>query len=145
MKVPLSTYLPGNRPGIGNWLLRPHEVLEDALRDSLTANDHYGSGTDLASTTADIAAVRTILAELEPSSTRLRAPIFVSNAEANSSRHRMRSNGPRQRRGVPVTDLPARQREQIDADAGAAAETLRADPGPADQHWIELTRLTRRR
>ena len=60
MKVPLSTYLPATATGIGNWLLRPHEVLEDALRDSLTADDDYGSGTDLASITADVAAVRTL-------------------------------------------------------------------------------------
>ncbi len=128
MKAPLATYLPATAAGIGNWLLRPHEVLEDALRDSLTADDNYGSGTDLASITADIAAVRTMLAELKPSIDPV-APHLVANASAelDALMHAInatRANGA----WVPVTDLPARQREQIDADAGAAAETLAPVP-----------------
>jgi hypothetical protein len=128
MNTPLPTYLPATAAGIGNWLLRPHEVLEDALRDSLTADDNYGSGTDLASITADIAAVRTMLAELKPSIDPV-APDLVANASAELDSltraiDATRANGA----WVPVAELPARQREQIDADAGAAAETLAPVP-----------------
>jgi hypothetical protein len=128
MKAPLPTYLPATAAGIGNWLLRPHEVLEDALRDSLTADDNYGSGTDLASITADIAAVRTMLAELKPSIDPV-APHLVANASAEldslmSAIGATRVNGA----WVSVEDLPTRQREQIDADAAAAAETLAPIP-----------------
>jgi hypothetical protein len=128
MKEPLQTYLPATAAGIGNWLLRPHEVLEDAVRDSLTADDNYGSGTDLASITADVAAVRTMLAELKPSIDPV-APHLVANATAELDAltraiDATRANGA----WVPVADLPARQREQIDADAGASAETLAPIP-----------------
>lgn len=78
-KAPLSTYLPATTTGIGSWLLRPHEVLEDALRDSLTADDDYGSGTGLASITADVAAVRELLSEIKPGLIRL-APGLDSRA-----------------------------------------------------------------
>ena len=126
--VPLSTYLPATPTGIGNWLLRPHEALEDALRDSLTADDDYGSGTDLASITADVAAVRTLLSELAPllhpvaphllsqASTELDSLIAAIDAtHANDN-------------GVSIKDLPLRQRQQVDADVGAALETLAQIP-----------------
>jgi len=128
VKVPLSTYLPATATGIGNWLLRPHEVLEDALRDSLTANDDDGSGTDLASITADVAAVRELLRVLEPSLDPL-APHLLRHAtgeldaliDAIDATH---ANGA----WVSIEDLPTRQRQQIDADVGAALETLAPIP-----------------
>jgi len=123
-KVPLSTYLPATATGIGNWLLRPHEVLEDALRDSLTANDDYGSGTDLASITADVTAVRQLLSELAPT-VDLVAPHLLANARAEldaliGTIDANRVNGA----WVSVQNLPVRQRQQVDADVGAALETL---------------------
>jgi len=127
-KVPLSTYLPATPTGIANWLVRPHEVLEDALRDSLTADDDYGSGTDLASTTADVAAVRALLGELKPAIDPV-APHLVGNAGAEldgltSAIDATRADGA----SNSLQDLPARQREQIDADVGAALETLAPIP-----------------
>jgi iron uptake system EfeUOB component EfeO/EfeM len=128
MKVPLSTYLPATATGIGNWLLRPHEVLEDALRDSLTADDDYGSGTDLASITADAAAVRVMLHELQPGLD-LFAPHLVGDAsdELDSligAIDATRASGA----WVSVGNLAVRQRQQIDADVGAALETLAPIP-----------------
>jgi hypothetical protein len=128
VKVPLSTYLPATAGGIANWLLRPHEVLEDALRDSLTADDDYGSGTDLASITADVAGVREMLRELEPGLV-LFAPRLVVDARAElgaliGAIDATRVNGA----WVPVENLPTRQRELIDADVGAALETLAPIP-----------------
>ena len=131
MRTPLPTYLPATAAGIGNWLLRPHEVLEDAVRDSLTADDDYGSGTELASITADVAAVRTMLAELKPSIDPV-APRLVANAttELDSLTRAIDATRAHGANGgwVAVANLPARQREQIDADTGAAAETLAPIP-----------------
>ncbi len=126
--TPLSSYLPANATGIGNWLLRPHEVMEDAIRDSLTADDDYGSGTDLASLTADVAAVRAMLSELAPQLDPL-APGLRRRAGGQldaliSAIDTTRVNGA----WVSVENLPARQREQVDADADAAAETLAPIP-----------------
>jgi hypothetical protein len=126
--APLSTYLPADANGVGSWLLRPHEVFEDALRDSLTGNDDYGSGTSLASVTADVAAVRTMLAELRPGLD-LFAPGLVGSAysrldELGRALRATRVNGA----WVPVASVGIRQREQVDADLGAALETLARIP-----------------
>lgn len=128
MKVPLSTYLPATATGIGNWLLRPHEVFEDALRDSLTTDDDYGSRTDLASITADVRAVRTMLRELAPAIDPV-APHLVDDATAEldaltGAIDATHVKGP----WTSVRDLPIRQRQQIDADVGAALETLAPIP-----------------
>ena len=128
MKVPLSNYLPATATGIGNWLLRPHEVLEDALRDSLTADDDYGSDTDFASIAADVAAVRTMLGELGPAIDPV-SPHLITNARAELDALIARDRrDPRNGGRVSIQDLPVRQREQVDADVGAALETLAPIP-----------------
>ena len=128
MKVPLSSYLPATATGIGNWLLRPHEVLEDALRDSLTTNDDYGSGTDLASLTADVTAVRKMLNELQPG-LHLFAPHLLDIARAELAALLQAIDGTRVNGAwTSIQDLPPRQRQQLDADAGAVLETLAPIP-----------------
>ena len=124
LKVPLSKYLPATATGVGNWLLRPHEVLEDALRDSLTADDDYGSGTDLASITADIAAVRLMLSELRPG-INLFAPHLISDSRSELDALSRAIDASRAG-GVSrsIEHLPIRQRQQIDADVDDALETL---------------------
>jgi hypothetical protein len=126
--VPLSTYLPATATAIGNWVLRPHEVLEDALRDSLTADDDYGSGTDLASLTADVAAVRELLSVLAPTLDPL-APRLISLATRQLDTLSAAITATRSGGGwVSIEDLPTRQRQQVDADVGAALETLAPIP-----------------
>jgi hypothetical protein len=49
----IAADLPVDAASLSAWTHRSHEVLEDALRDSLTGDDDYGSATDLASVTAD--------------------------------------------------------------------------------------------
>ncbi|MGH2881798.1 MAG: iron uptake transporter permease EfeU, partial [Solirubrobacteraceae bacterium] len=103
-------------------------VLEDALRDSLTGDDDYGSHTDLASIAADVAAVRTMLGELNPAIDPV-APQLSGNAGAEldaltSAIEATRAHGAR----LSVQDLPVRQRQQVDADVGAALETLAPIP-----------------
>ncbi len=124
MAAPLNSYLPATPTGIASWVLRPHEVLEDADRDTLTANDDYGSGTGLASLSADVDAVRVMLSELEPTLEPL-APHMIEAAGGeldalDNAIDATRVNGT----WVSVEDLPVRQRQQVDADLGAALETL---------------------
>ncbi len=128
MKAPLTTYLPATATGLGNWLLRPHEVLEDALRDSLSADDDSGSHSDLVSVGADVTAVRTMLGELAPAINPV-APQLVGDARAEldalSSAIQATGAGGR---SISIQNLPTRQRQQIDADVGAALETLAPIP-----------------
>lgn len=129
MSSPLGSYLPVTTSGIGNWLLRPHEVLEDALRDSLTADDDYGSGTDLASITADVVAVRVLLRELAPQ-VNLIAPHLIptATAELNALRSAINATRVAGPGWVPLQNLSIRSRQHIDADVDAALETLAPFP-----------------
>jgi iron uptake system EfeUOB component EfeO/EfeM len=126
--IPIGTELPGTGAGIANWVLRPHEVLEDALRDTLTGDDDYGSGTGLASITADVAAVRQLLGLLAPVLDPL-APHLVARANGElgailSVVDQTQINGT----WVAVSDLPALARERVDAAVDAALETLAPVP-----------------
>jgi high-affinity iron transporter len=110
------------------WTLRSHEVLEDALRDSLTGDDDYGSGTDLASVTADVAATREVLHLLAPLISP-RAPYLLGTASGqlralSSAITATQVDG----RWVAVTTVPAAQRERVNAALGAALETLSRVP-----------------
>jgi len=126
--IPLGTELPVTQAGVANWVLRPHEILEDALRDTLTGDDDYGSGTGLASITADVAAVRELLGLLAPVLDPL-APSLVVRANGQLSAvlaavDQTEINGT----WVAVSDLPALARERVDAAVGAALETLAPIP-----------------
>jgi iron uptake system EfeUOB component EfeO/EfeM len=113
---------------VSAWTLRSHEVLEDALRDSLSGDDDYGSGTDLASVTADVAATREVLHLLAPLISP-RAPYLVGTARGqlrtlDAAATATQVDG----RWVAVSALPALARERINAAAGAALETLARVP-----------------
>lgn len=113
--------LPRTKGALNSWVLRCHEILEDAQRDSLSQNDNYGSNTDLASIRADADATREMLSVLagliEP-----RAPGLVATAKrqllaidsALAAAHA---------RTEPA-NLPLRTRQRINATVGAALETL---------------------
>lgn len=110
------------------WTLRSHEVLEDALRDSMTGDDDYGSGTDLASVTADITATREVLRLLTPLITP-RAPYLLGTV-STQIRSLVSAVTATQVDGhwVAVTAIPATRREHINAALGAALETLSRVP-----------------
>jgi len=132
--IPLGTELPVTQAGVANWVLRPHEILEDALRDTLTGDDDYGSGTGLASITADVAAVRELLGLLAPVLDPL-APSLVVRANGQLSAvlaavDQTEINGT----WVAVGDLPALARERVDAAVGAALETLAPIPDLLHKH-----------
>ena len=120
----LARVMPATTLGIRNWVLRPHEILEDALRDSLSGNDDYGSGTDLASVTADVAATRELLTLLAPALL-ARAPHLVGTARRELTTLVRAVDATRVGVQWPaVAGLALGQRERIDAAIGAALETL---------------------
>jgi hypothetical protein len=126
--IPLVTELPATDAGVAGWVLRPHEILEDALRDTLTGNDDYGSGTGLASLTADVFAVRQLLGLLAPVLDPL-APNVIAGANEQlnaviAAADQTEINGT----WVGVSDLPTLARERVDAAVGDALETLAPIP-----------------
>jgi hypothetical protein len=129
--IPLSSAseLPATKNGIAAWVLRPHEIMEDANRDTLTGDDEYGSDTALASLIADITADRMILGELAPVIDAV-APHLVGKASyqlqqlTNAIDADLKGDGG----WVPIAKLPIAQRQKIDADVGAALETLAPIP-----------------
>ncbi|HEX3615938.1 MAG TPA: EfeM/EfeO family lipoprotein [Solirubrobacteraceae bacterium] len=128
LSQPLASYLPASANGIANWVLRPHEVFEDADRDTLSGDDDYGSGSELASLSADLTAVRTMLGDLAPTLDQL-APRLVENAAAQLDALGAEIEVTQAGGGsVAIPSLPLRQRQQIDADVGALLETLAPIP-----------------
>jgi len=128
VKVPLASELPDTRTGIANWVLRPHEILEDADRDTLTGNDDYGSGTGLASLTADVAATRELLTLLSPVIDPV-APQLVGRAGRELDALSAAIQATRvDADWVAIESLPGPQREQIDADTSSVLETLAPIP-----------------
>jgi iron uptake system EfeUOB component EfeO/EfeM len=126
--LPLDSELPASRTGFGNWVLRPHEILEDANRDSLTAADDYGSGSDLSSLTADVAATEELLTLLEPVIDPV-APQLVHDARGELAALSAAIQASAVGGQLPAIEtIPTAQREQIDADTGAALETLSRIP-----------------
>jgi iron uptake system EfeUOB component EfeO/EfeM len=125
---PLSDALPMNPTGLSTWTLRAHEILEDALRDSLSGDDEYGSGTALASVTADVAATREMLTLLAPALDP-RAPRVVGRARrqlvaVDRALQATRVDGD----WVSVNHVPRRARQGVDAAVGAVLETLAPIP-----------------
>ena len=108
--------------------VRTHEILEDGLRDELSGDDDYGSGTDMASVEADVDGTRVLLALLAPLLAP-RAPDLAARATAQLDRldtalAATDSDG----HWVAVADVPLAQREQVDAAIGDALEILAPVP-----------------
>jgi len=126
--VPLTSELPDTTQGVANWLLRPHEILEDAERDTLTGDDDYGSGTAAASLTADVEAVREDLTLLAPTLSAL-APKLLPTVKRELSAIDAAADATRVDGGwVAITEMSTEQREDLDATVGAAVETLSRVP-----------------
>jgi high-affinity iron transporter len=104
--------------------LRTHEILEDALRDELSGDDDYGSGTDMASVEADVDGTRELLKLLAPL-LQSRAPDLVATVTTDlntldTALAATQVDG----QWVAVTQVPIGQREQVDGAIGNALETL---------------------
>ena len=125
----LQQEIPGDNSGLLNFSLRVHEVLEDALRDSLSGDDDYGSGTGLASIGADVTATGEFLSVLAPLIDR-RRPTLVSTARRELDRLVAALGGGHSADGawVAIAQLPISEREHVDGAIGAALETLAVVP-----------------
>jgi iron uptake system EfeUOB component EfeO/EfeM len=125
---PLAKALPPTAEGIEGWILRSHEVIEDAVRDSLSGNDDYGSGTDAASVMADAAATRKIVALL----TRLinTGAKHLARRAQHQLRHLSAVAAQTKRNGawVSLNSMPRLLHERLNAAAGSVDETLAPVP-----------------
>jgi high-affinity iron transporter len=124
----LATFFPGESIPATELPLRTHEILEDALRDELSGDDDYGSGTDMASVEADVDGTRELLSLLTPLLD-ARAPHLVSTVDnqlvtLDTALAATQANG----HWVAVTLVPLAQREQIDGAIGSVLETLALVP-----------------
>jgi high-affinity iron transporter len=121
----VTAALPATEDSVNGWTLRPHEILEDALRDSLSENDDNGSGTDVASVSADVSATREILALLKPL-IQERSPQLVPTAERELARIDRAVRATRRGR-APWREphaLSQRSREELNSAVDAALGTL---------------------
>jgi len=120
----VNSDLPTTSLALDSWVLRAHEILEDALRDSLTQDDDYGSNTDLSTIAADVTATREMLTALAPA-IEPRAPKVVPASTAALTTLVSAINaagGPLATRNL--ADLPARTRLTLDQAVSAAVEAL---------------------
>jgi iron uptake system EfeUOB component EfeO/EfeM len=103
---------------------RAHEVLENALEFQLTGHDDYGSGTTLATTLANIAGTRVLLALLHP----LLAPRYPGLPQVYTGLDTLQALLDKENlpsgQWVPVSALPTATREQIDAACGQVLQEL---------------------
>jgi high-affinity iron transporter len=116
----LSQDLPAKTTALDAWVLRCHEILEDALRDTLSGNDDYGSHTALITLGADVTATREMLRVLG-GLIQVRKPTLLPTVrrELAAIDAVIRPSA-----AVPIADLPERRRQSLDAAVGAALETL---------------------
>jgi iron uptake system EfeUOB component EfeO/EfeM len=120
----LLAWWPTQQITLLNIGLRTHEILENALEFQLSGHDDYGSGTTIATTLANIAGTRELLALLHP----LLAPRYaglpavysgLALLEALLQKEQLR-NG----RWVPVSALGVPARQAIDAACGQVLQEL---------------------
>lgn len=114
---------PANLP------LRTHEILEDAQRDHISGIDDLGGGTAYPATAADIDITRTTLNSLAPLIND-RSPQLVStiNTQLNALSDALNATrGPSGQWRAPA-QVPAVQRQDVNAALGAVLETLSIVP-----------------
>jgi high-affinity iron transporter len=116
--------LPLTATSLDSWVLRCHEILEDAIRDSLTQDDDYGSDSDLTSLTADVNATYEMLNVLGPAIRARRRQIAPDAATdlRTIAQAIVKAGGPSRHRDLRT--LPRRERQALDSATGAAAEAL---------------------
>lgn len=104
--------------------LRTHEILEDAVRFELSGQSDEGSGTSLATVSANIDGTETLLGILTPTLT----PRYPALPQVRAALTQLRTliDAQRSPNGTwtPLTQLSTAQREAINAAAGNAVELL---------------------
>jgi iron uptake system component EfeO len=120
----LRTLWPGMEEDLTDLGLRTHEILENALEFQLTGHDDYGSGTTLATTSANITGTLELLSILHP----LLVPRYRGLPAVYTWLNRLRGLLLAQQQPdgswTPVSKLSATAREQINAAASQALEEL---------------------
>jgi iron uptake system component EfeO len=104
--------------------LRTHEILEDAVRFELSGQSDEGSGTSLATVSANIDGTETLLGILTPTLT----PRYPALPQVRAALARLRTLVDAQRSPngtwTPLSRLGTAQREAINSAAGNAVELL---------------------
>jgi iron uptake system component EfeO len=120
----LLAWWPGQQIPLIDIGLRTHEILENALEYQLTGHDDYGSGTTLATTLANIAGTRYLLALLHA----LLAPRYPRLPEVYAGLNLLQSLIEKEHLPngwwVPVSALPTATRQHIDAACDQVLQEL---------------------
>jgi iron uptake system component EfeO len=104
--------------------LRTHEILEDSVRFELSGQSDEGSGTSLATVSAQVDGTEALLGILDP----ILEPRYPDLAKTTAALDRLKtllaaqhaSDGP----WTPLSQLTTAQREAVNSAAGAAVELL---------------------
>ncbi|GAA3847052.1 FTR1 family protein [Streptomyces coacervatus] len=108
--------------------LRAHEILENTLQFELTGDTDEGSGTNLATATANLAGTRELLTVLRPLLT-TRAPKLLPTVDADIARlHQLLDGVHHGTTWTPVDQLDATTRAQINGVTGQLLEDLSPVP-----------------
>ncbi|WP_141208530.1 iron uptake transporter permease EfeU [Streptomyces griseorubiginosus] len=108
--------------------LRAHEILENTLQFELTGDTDEGSGTNLATSDANLAGTRELLTVLRPLLT-TRAPHLLPTVDADAARLQTLLDAARHGgTWTPVTRLGATVRAQVDGATGQLLEDLSPVP-----------------
>jgi high-affinity iron transporter len=116
---------PSEEVDPGDLALRTHEILENALQFQVTGIADYGSGTSLATVSANTQGTQELLGILAPL-IRPRDPQLLAAATAGLETVQQDLNTLRSAAGqwTPVAQLSTAQRQHLDADLGQLLETL---------------------
>ena len=127
-RVQANLTSPGLAGDAANLPVRAHEILEDALRDHLSLADDEGGGAGYPETYADAQVTRVVLGELAPLiATRAPSLVATASAQLTALQNALSATLDNFQWQRPSSATRA-QRETIDADTGAALETLSIVP-----------------
>ena len=108
--------------------IRAQEILEDALRDHLSAMSDFGSGSSYALTLANVDVTRTVLEVLAPLID-ARAPTLLADVHPQLDALEAALLATRdRRRWRSVADTPLAPRQHVTAAIGESLETLASIP-----------------
>ncbi|SDH74764.1 iron uptake system component EfeO [Leifsonia sp. 98AMF] len=120
----LQTEFAGVQLDPGDVALRAHEIVEDAIQDTLTGATDAGSGTSLASVDAELTGAEQALAPLEPVLTGRYEQLGDSRAALTAAHAVVEAHRAPDGTWTPLDQLSRTDREHVDAALDRAAELL---------------------
>lgn len=108
----------------GDVALRAHEIVEDAIQDTLTGATDAGSGTSLASADAELTGAEQALAPLEPVLAGRYDRLGDTRAALAAARAVVETHRAADGTWTPLAQLSRADRERVDAALDRAAELL---------------------